>query len=244
MSEHEVPVETRDGVMTTFVAHPDGDGPFPVAFLYHDGIGYREQVKENARRFAADGYFVVVPDLFYRQGEKLSFDPMRTRTDDAYSAELMRVVTSVTPEGALADTDAALEPVSGDPAASEGPLVCVGYCMGARLALRAAEAKADEVVAAACIHPGKLASDELARIRGEVLVAFAEVDQGVTAADVEEFRREFEAAGVEGVVERWPGTHGFAMADLPVYDEAASEQHFARTLELWRRALARGRAGA
>ena len=229
--------------MTTFVVHPDGDGPFPVAFLYHDGIGYREQVKENARRFAADGYLVDVPDLFYREGEKLSFDLMRTRTDEAYRAELMRVVTAVTPEGAMADTDAVLEPISGDPAAAEGPMVCVGYCMGARLALHAAGAKADELVAAACIHPGKLATDDLARIRGEVLVAFAEVDQSVSAEDVDEFRREFEAAGVEGAVERWPGTHGFAMADLPVYDEASSEQHFARTLELWRRALARERTG-
>jgi carboxymethylenebutenolidase len=185
-----------------------------------------------------------VPDLFYREGEKLSFDPIRTRTDEAYRAELMRVVTAVTPEAAMADTDAVLQPLSGDAAAAEGPMVCVGYCMGARLALRAMEAKADGFAAAACIHPGKLATDDLARIRGEVLVAFAEVDQSVSAEDADEFRREFEAAGVEGAVERWPGTHGFAMADLPMYDEAASEQHFARTLELWRRALSRERAGA
>ena len=244
MSEHEIPVETRDGVMTTFVVHPDEGGPFPVAFLYHDGIGYREQVKENARRFAAGGYFVVVPDLFYREGETLSFDPMRSRSDEAYRAELMRVIGSVTPDGVLRDTDAALEPVSGDPAAATGPMVCVGYCMGARLALHAASARPDEFVAASCIHPGTLSTDELPEIRGEVLVAFAEVDQSVTGEDVDEFRRAFEAAGVEGVVERWPGTHGFAMADLPVYDEDASERHFARTLELWQRGLSRERASA
>jgi carboxymethylenebutenolidase len=156
----------------------------------------------------------------------------------------MRVVTSVTPQGAMADTDAVLEWIPGAPAAAQGPMVCVGYCMGARLALHAAEAKADEFVATACIHPGKLAAEGLARIRGDVLVAFAEVDQSVTAEDVDEFRREFDAQGVEGAVERWPGTHGFAMADLPMYDEAACEQHFARTLELWRGALSRERAGA
>jgi hypothetical protein len=40
-------------------------------------------------------------------------------------------------------------------------------------------------------------------------------------------------------VERLPGTaHGFAMADLPVYDHDAAERHFERTLDLWRRALA------
>jgi carboxymethylenebutenolidase len=244
VSEYEIPIETQDGVMTTFVVHPDEGGPFTVAFVYHDGIGYREQVKQNARRFAEDGYFVVVPDLFYREGETISFDPMRHRTDDAYRAELMRVIASVTPDGVMADTVTALPVIDGHPASAEAPMVCVGYCMGARLALHAAAAMPDEFVAAACIHPGTLATDELGRIRGEVLVAFAEVDQSVTAANVDEFRREFEAAGVEGVVERWPGTHGFAMADLPVYDEEASERHFARTLELWRRALSRERAGA
>jgi hypothetical protein len=40
------------------------------------------------------------------------------------------------------------------------------------------------------------------------------------------------------VVERLPGTsHGFAMADLPVYNREAAEHHFERTLDLWRRNL-------
>jgi carboxymethylenebutenolidase len=56
MDDKEIGVRTADGEMTAFVAHPDGEGPFPVAVLYMDGVGYREQVKENARRFAADGY--------------------------------------------------------------------------------------------------------------------------------------------------------------------------------------------
>jgi carboxymethylenebutenolidase len=43
---------------------------------------------------------------------------------------------------------------------------------------------------------------------------------------------------VRGVVERLPGTtHGFAMADLPVYDREAAERHFECTLDLWRRNL-------
>jgi hypothetical protein len=49
----------------------------------------------------------------------------------------------------------------------------------------------------------------------------------------------------EVLVERLPGTsHGFAMADLPVNDEAASERHFERALELWRRNLSHERVGA
>jgi dienelactone hydrolase len=47
--------------MTVFTVHPDGDGPYPIALLYMDGVGCREQVKENARRFAADGYYASSP---------------------------------------------------------------------------------------------------------------------------------------------------------------------------------------
>jgi carboxymethylenebutenolidase len=244
MFETEIHVQTPAGQMTSFVSHPDSEGPFPVAVLFMDGVGYREQLKENAKRFAADGYYVVAPDLFYRSGEKLSFDFTRLG-DPAYREHLMNVVAAVTPERAMADTEAVLEAVAEDPAASAGPKVCVGYCMGARIALRAASTKASEFVAAAGIHPSALVSEglesphlELAKVRGELYFAFAEIDESATEDNVRHFRDELERLGVRGVVERVPGTrHGFAMADLPVFDRVAAERHFARTLDLWTRNL-------
>jgi hypothetical protein len=47
--------------MAAFVARPDGDGPFPVAVIYMDAVGWREQVRENARRFAAGGFHCLAP---------------------------------------------------------------------------------------------------------------------------------------------------------------------------------------
>jgi carboxymethylenebutenolidase len=244
MVEAETRVGTPDGEMTTFVAHPDGEGPFPVAVLFMDGVGYREQVKENARRFAGGGFYVVAPDLFYRSGEKLSFDFTRMG-DQAYRQQLMDVIAKVTRDGAAADAEAALATVADDPAADHGEKVCVGYCMGARLALHTAAAKADEFAAVAGIHPSALVTDapdsphrDVAGVRGEVYFAFAENDQSATEENVNLFRDELERHGVTGVVERLPGTsHGFAMADLPVYDEAACERHFERVLDLWGRNL-------
>jgi carboxymethylenebutenolidase len=242
--ETEISVTTQDGEMTTFVAHPDEGGPFPVAVFFMDGVGYREQIKKNVRRFAAAGYYLVAPDLFHRSGEKLSFDFTRMG-DPAYRERLMSVVASVTPERALEDADAVLAAIAHDPAVVDGPKVCVGYCMGARLALHAAAVEPDQFVAAAGIHPGALVTDrpdsphlELADVRGELYFAFAEIDQSATEESVDRFRAEMERQGVKGVVERIPSTsHGFAMADLPVYDHDASEHHFERTLELWRRSL-------
>jgi carboxymethylenebutenolidase len=244
MNEREIRIATADGEMTTFVVHPDG-GPFPVAVLYMDGVGYREQVKENARRFATDGYYVVAPDLFYRSGEKLSFDFSRM-SEPGYRERLMSIVAGVTPAMVIADTQAVLAATTGDPAAAtEAAKVCVGYCMGARLALHAAAAMPDDFAAAAGIHPGALVTDQpdsphhdLGSVRGELYFGFAESDRSATPEVVDRFRRELEAQGVRGVVERLPGTaHGFAMADLPVFDADAAEHHFRRTLELWRRNL-------
>ena len=244
MAEQEIRVPTADGEMTAFTVHPDGEGPYPVAVLYMDGVGYREQVKENARRFAADGYYCVAPDLFYRSGEKLSFD-LSQMGDPDFRERLMQIVSSLRPEMVVADTEAIFAAIADDPAASPGPKVCVGYCMGARFALHVAAALPAEFVAAAGIHPGALVSDQpdsphhdVASVRGELYFAFAENDQSATPEVVERFRQELEERGVKGVVERLQGTsHGFAMADLPVYDEDAAEHHFERTLELWRRNL-------
>lgn len=245
MAEQEIRIPTADGEMTVFTVHPDGDGPYPVAMLYMDGVGYREQVKQNARRFAADGFYCVVPDLFYRSGEKLSFD-LSQMGDPDFRARLMEIVSRVRPEMVVADTEAIFAAIADDPAASPGPKVCVGYCMGARFALHVAAALPDEFVAAAGIHPGALVTDEpdsphhdLASVRGELYFAFAENDQSATPELVERFRHEVEEQGVRGVVERLPGTsHGFAMADLPVYDRDAAEHHFEQTFDLWRRNLA------
>jgi carboxymethylenebutenolidase len=244
--EKEIRVQTADGEMTAFVARPDGDGPFPVAIVFQDGVGYREQVKENARRFAAAGYYCAAPDMFYRAGERISFDFARMVSGAEEERErMMSIVRTVTPERAVADTKALLAAIASDPAAGKGPKVCVGYCMGARIVLHIAAAMPDEFVAAAGIHPGALIGDgpdsphhDLARVRGELYFAFAEIDRTATAEQVDRFREAMQARGVRGQVERIAGVaHSFAMADLPVYDREASERHFERTLDLWRRTL-------
>jgi len=242
MYENEIRVHTADGEMTTFVARPDEEGPYPVAVMYMDAPGYREAVKENARRFAAGGYYCVAPDLFYRSGENVTFDFSRMG-EEGYRERMMSVIGSVKPDLVLADTEAIFDAVGDDPSASKGPKVCVGYCMGARFALHAAAAKPDEFVAAAGIHPGALVTDQpdsphhgVPNVRGELYFAFAENDRTATAENVELFRQELEKHGVMGSVERLPGTHhGFAMADSSVYDREATEHHFERTLDLWRR---------
>ena len=248
MLERELRVQTTDGVMRVFIARPDSVEPLPVAVVYMDGVGYREQIKENARRFAASGYCCVVPDLYYRAGEDLRFDFSKIASEGMGGEEgkrLMAAASTVTPERAMSDTKAALDEIASDPSTRPGAKVCVGYCMGARIALRAASELAAEIVGAAGIHPGALVTDkpdsphrDLATVQGELYFAFAEIDRSATREIVDEFRDELHRNGVRGVVERIPGVaHGFAMADLAVYNRDAAEHHYERTLDLWKRSL-------
>ncbi len=246
LQEREIRVPTSSGQMKTFVVHPDGRGPFPVAVLFMDGVGYREQIKANARRFAEAGYYCVAPDLYHRAGEGLSFDMSHMATaapDDPVRQKLIAAAASVQPSGVVEDTEAIFKAIASDHSAAKGQKVCVGYCLGARMSLHVASALANDFVAAAGIHPGALVTDQpdsphhdLRNVRGELYFAFAESDRTATADNVEQFRHEMQSRGVKGEVERLPGTtHGFAMADLPVYNQDAAERHYQRVIDLWRR---------
>ena len=119
MTENEITVETDDGRMRVFLVHPDVGGPFPVAVLYMDGVGYREQVKATARRFAADGYCRVAPDLFYRFGEDVTFD-FSQMGDPGFRARVVSLVGGLKPEMVTADTKALLALVG----AARTPATC------------------------------------------------------------------------------------------------------------------------
>ena len=69
MIEKFLPVPTKDGEMKTFIVHPDNDGPHPAVILFMDIWGVREELCGVARRIAAEGYYAVLPNLYYRQGD-------------------------------------------------------------------------------------------------------------------------------------------------------------------------------
>ena len=67
MIEHHLDIPTADGAMNSFVVHPEEGGPFPVVLFYMDAPGKREELHDMARRLAAVGYCVLLPNLYYRR---------------------------------------------------------------------------------------------------------------------------------------------------------------------------------
>jgi carboxymethylenebutenolidase len=67
-SVSELEITTRDGRCPVYVWRPAGEGPWPAVLVYMDGIGIRPAMLEVGERLATHGYFVLLPDLFYRSG--------------------------------------------------------------------------------------------------------------------------------------------------------------------------------
>ena len=66
MIEKNEIIKTSDGNMDTFVVHPDGGSKFPLVVFLMDAPGKREELHDMARRIASSGYYVLLPDLYYR----------------------------------------------------------------------------------------------------------------------------------------------------------------------------------
>lgn len=243
-----VDVETRDGVADCYLAAPADGAGHPGVLFYMDAFGLRPRLEEMAQRIAGQGYVVLVPNVFYRQGRSPLIDTSELSDPDVRGGlfkVLMPWMRQLTPERAMSDADAYVDFLVGQEGVTDSPMGVTGYCMGGALALRTAAHRPEQIAAAAAFHPARLATDAsdsphlLAdRIRAEVYVASADKDQGMPPEQQERLDAALTEAGVRHVCEQHDGaTHGFTMSDTAVYDEAATERHWDRLLDLFARNL-------
>src|SRR5262244_4456185 len=73
MIEETLDITTKAGAMETFVCRPERGGPYPAVFFLMDAHGIREELRDMARRLAAVGYYVLLPNLYYRAGRDTIF---------------------------------------------------------------------------------------------------------------------------------------------------------------------------
>ena len=90
MIDRDLDIQTRDGLMNTFVTYPEEGGPFPVVIFYMDAPGKREELHAMARRIGTAGYYVVLPNLYYRTERNFVIDP-----SDATRARMFELMNSI-----------------------------------------------------------------------------------------------------------------------------------------------------
>lgn len=243
-----IDVPTPEGSADAYVTAPTGHRPSPGVLLYMDAFGLRPRLEEMADRIAAEGYVVLVPNVFYRNGRAPLIDTTglsEPKNREKLFAELGPFMQALTPEHAMRDAEGYLAWLAQDSRVADGPIGVTGYCMGGGLALRTAATYPARVAAAASFHGGRLATDAensphllVGQIAGEVYVGHADNDASMPPEQQQRLEDALTAAGVRHTCELYEGAaHGFTMADTAVYDEAATERHWERLLSLFARTL-------
>ncbi|MFF5405093.1 dienelactone hydrolase family protein [Streptomyces misionensis] len=236
-------IPTADGRADAFAAFPDGGGRHPGVLMYADGFGIRPVLREMARELAGHGYYVIVPNLFYRHGPAPLIalpEYIGEEVRPSLIAQVMPMIQAHTTERVLSDADAYLTFLSAQPEVAAGPVAVTGYCIGGLLATHTAAAHPGRVAALAAFHApvGAAGPDSLSKLTAEVHFGHAEGD--VTPESLGELNESLEAAGVGYTSEIHPGTvHGFTMADTDAFDPTALRRHWDRLLPLLARTLPR-----
>ncbi|MEU3459479.1 dienelactone hydrolase family protein [Streptomyces sp. NPDC006733] len=237
-------IPTADGRADAFAAFPDGGGRHPAVLMYADAFGIRPALRTMACDLARHGYYVLVPNVFYRHGPApVTALPAHIGGEarSALIAQVMPLIETHTPERVGRDADAYLGFLAARPEVAAGPVAVTGYCIGGLLAVRTAAAHPDRVAAVAAFHGPVHADgpDSLRRLTAAVHFGHAETD--LTPEELGELNRALDAAGVDYTSEIYPGTvHGFTMSDTDAFDPTALRHHWDRLLPLLDRSLATG----
>lgn len=249
MQKRIVDIRTRDGVCPTRTFHPDGEGPWPGIVVYMDGPGIRPSLEAIAERIASRGYFVILPDLFYRVGGADPEGQKRIFVDpEARRAWIARYLPIANLANVRSDTDAFLDFLASEPRVLQPKVGATGYCMGGGHALTAAGAHPDRVVAAASFHGGGLATDApdsphrlASSMRARLYIAAASNDPLFPEDMKQRLDASLREANCDYVLETIPGAlHGWVPSDTPVHHPEMAERHFESLARLFDEALRPG----
>ena len=186
--------------------------------VVQEAFGVTPHIEDVVKRFEADGYQAVAPDLYHGRvfAHDDSFDDIRP------------VMSSLTGEGILADVDAGIEALGLPPS----HVAVVGFCMGGTVALYAGAMR--ELGAAVSFYGGGVTESRWAGVpplvelapglRSPWLGLYGDKDQGIPVEQVEALRAAASLAPVPTRVERFDAGHAFFNDQRSdKYDKTAAE---------------------
>ena len=245
MIEETLDIKTTDGTMESFLCRPDRNGPFPAVFLLMDAPGIREELRDMARRLATSGYFVILPNLYYRAGRNAVFGPDVLEEQSPEWTRMRAIRTKMMIPPVMDDVASMLTFIDRHNDIRPGPVGCHGYCMSGPYALAAAARYPERVTAAASFYGTWLVSNAVEsphlnfrKTQGELYIACAEHDDLAPMAMVEELKTAFSQSNANGEIEIYPKVHhGFAFPQRWCYEKKAAERHWERLISLYKRQL-------
>ena len=252
--ETEVSIKTPDGTCDAAFIHP-ATGAHPGVLIWPDAFGLRPSMRDIAKRLAAEGYSVLVPNPFYRVAKSPVFETAANfnfadPTDRAKLGPLMGSVNAT--DAAERDAQAYVAFLDAQPQVDKKKKIGTqGYCMGGALVVRAAAAQPNRIGAGASFHGGGLVTDKpdsphllAPKIKAGMYFGVASNDDQRQPDAKDKLKEAFAAAKVPAQVEVYPAKHGWCVADMPldggapIYSRPEAERAWGKLLELYKARLA------
>jgi carboxymethylenebutenolidase len=242
-------VHTPDGTADARLHLPQApqaaDGPWPGVVYMTDIFGVREETHEAARRLAARGFAVLVPNTFYRSGTYPLFEQPVDFGSQKTLKRFQEISMALNPEAQMRDAGAYIDALLAQPGVRPGKVGVVGHCFTGSLALRIAAARPDQVAAVASFHAGRLVTSDpasphllLPRIKARLYFGHAENDGSMPAEAIAKLEDALRAWGGRFESEIYLGArHGWAVSDRPDYDPAQAERALEKLVALFKEAL-------
>jgi carboxymethylenebutenolidase len=246
--ETDVDFKTSDGACDAVFMHPT-EGSHPGVLLWHDSPGLRPVIRELGKRIAAEGYAVLVPNLFYRAARAPVFDASFDYANNPADREkYRRTVASFLAPGA-AERDALTYVAFLDTQRQvdkKRKIGTHGYCLGGPYTMRTAAALPDRIGAGASFHGGFLVTDKpdsphllAPRVKARLYFAMASDDDKREPEVKEKLKEALASANVRAEIEIYPNAlHGWCVPDNPAADNKAdAERAWSKLVALYKLAL-------
>src|ERR1700682_6259367 len=251
--ETNVEIKTPDGTCDAAFIHPKS-GSHPGVLIWPDAFGLRPSMREMAKRLAAEGYSVLVPNPFYRVGKAPFYTDASTVNFQTERPKIGPLMASVNASGnAEKDAVAYIAFLDAQKQVNKSKKIGTqGYCMGGALVVRTCATVPDRVGAGASFHGGGLVTDKpdsphllAPKIKAHMYFGIASNDDARQPDAKDKLKEAFAAAHVPAEIEVYPeAQHGWCVPDMPmqngkpIYSKPDAERAWGKLAALYKMALA------
>ncbi|ANJ55986.1 Carboxymethylenebutenolidase [Pseudomonas fluorescens] len=218
-----IEIDSADGKFGAYLAIPHTrKGPGIV--LIQEIFGVNEHIRSVAEQYAADGYLVIAPDLFWRNGQRIELD-----YDEAGWKRAVELMNATDVGQAQKDIELAIDALKAQPGL-EGGIASIGYCFGGLLSYHTA---ANGLVDVAVAYYGGGIQNQLERadeIEVPLLMHFGEEDSHIPLDAVEKIAERFENNDNVEIVVYPEAEHGFNCSHRDSYNQRAAAEAHGNTL--------------
>ena len=218
-----IEIDSAEGKFGAYLAIPHTrKGPGIV--LIQEIFGVNEHIRAVAEQYAADGYLVIAPDLFWRSGQRIELT-----YDEAGWKRAVELMNATDVGKAQADIELAIDALKAQPGL-DGGIASIGYCFGGLLSYHTA---ANGLVDVAIAYYGGGIQNHLDRaeeIEVPLLMHFGEQDSHIPLEAVEKIAERFDTNDNVEIVVYPEAEHGFNCSHRDSYNQRAAAEAHGNTL--------------